>query len=373
MNLRIVLSMERKEIIVVTNPMIAANRSAEVTLSKFLRVIKPSVKSIEVIGGNLGVEKDLSDVVLTSFSIIRYPNKLKRLLTIVGIQLKMMKSIISHGKKNQPVYFWIADKMILPYFAAKLKKMEVNYFIYGNVEKEGVKSKFTELSGRLIRYMASHADYVCMESPSVKKEWSGLAVKKEKIIHLYTDIVAEPEYKDRTKILGMVCRLTPGKHIVESIEAMVRIHKNNADWILEIIGSGKQDEECKALIRKYNAESYIHMLGWVEHSELQNHVAKWKYLLFPTDTEGMPNGLIEMMGSGIPAIASPVGGISDIIQDGKNGLLLMDCSVEIIAKSIEDAIAVSEENYRLMAVSAYKEISENFTLSAAQKGGSKYL
>lgn len=171
----------------------------------------------------------------------------------------------------------------------------------------------------------------------------------------------------------MVCRLTPGKHIVESIEAMVRIHKNHADWILEIIGSGKQEEECKALIRKYNAESCIHMLGWVEHSELQNYVAKWKYLLFPTDTEGMPNGLIEMMGSGIPAIASPVGGISDIIQDGENGLLLMDCSVEIIAKSIESAIAVSEENYRLMAASAYKEISENFTLSAAQKAGSKYL
>ncbi len=365
--------MERKDIIVVTNPMIAANRSAEVTLSKFLRVVRPSVKSIEVIGGNLSVEKDLNDVILTSFPIIRYPNKLKRMLAVVGVQFKMMKSIICHGKKGQPAYFWIADKMILPYFAARLKKMEVNYFIYGNVEKEGKHSKFTAISGRLIRHMASHADYVCMESPSVKKEWPGLAVKKEKVIHLYTDSVAEPEHKDRTKILGMVCRLTPGKHIVESIEAMVRIHKNHADWILEIIGSGKQEEECKALIRKYNAESYIHMLGWVEHSELQNYVAKWKYLLFPTDTEGMPNGLIEMMGSGIPAIASPVGGISDIIQDGENGLLLMDCSVEIIAKSIEGAIAVSEENYRLMAVSAYKEISENFTLSAAQKAGSKYL
>ena len=41
-----------------------------------------------------------------------------------------------------------------------------------------------------------------MESPSVKKEWSGLAVKKEKIIHLYTDIVAEPEYKDKDKNSG---------------------------------------------------------------------------------------------------------------------------------------------------------------------------
>ncbi len=73
--------------------------------------------------------------------------------------------------------------------------------------------------------------------------WFGC--KKEKIIHLYTDIVVEPEYKDRTKILGMVCRLTPGKHIVESIEAMVRIHKNHADWILEIIGSGKQEKNVK--------------------------------------------------------------------------------------------------------------------------------
>ena len=149
---------EMKNVVVITNPMIAANKSAEVTLSKFLRVIKPSVDQIQVIGGNLSVEKDLKDIELISFPIVRHPNKLKRMLSVIGIQLKMMKSIISHGKKNQPIYFWIADKMILPYFAAKLKKMEVNYFIYGNVEKEGVKSKFTELSGRLIRYMASHAE-----------------------------------------------------------------------------------------------------------------------------------------------------------------------------------------------------------------------
>ena len=48
--------MNKKEIIVVTNPMIAANRSAEVTLSKFLRVIKPSVNQIKFIGGNLSIE-----------------------------------------------------------------------------------------------------------------------------------------------------------------------------------------------------------------------------------------------------------------------------------------------------------------------------
>ena len=140
-----------KKIIVVTNPMIAANRSAEVTLSKFLRVVRPSVGSIQVIGGNLSVEDDLNDIELTSFPIIRQPGRIKRIASVAAIQFKMMASVIRNGKIDQPIYFWIADKMILPYLAAKAKKMEVNYFIYGNVEKEGRKSTFTALSGRLIR------------------------------------------------------------------------------------------------------------------------------------------------------------------------------------------------------------------------------
>lgn len=69
--------MNKKEIIVVTNPMIAANRSAEVTLSKFLRVMKPSVESIQVIGGNLSVESDLNDIQLVSFQLLAIRINLK--------------------------------------------------------------------------------------------------------------------------------------------------------------------------------------------------------------------------------------------------------------------------------------------------------
>lgn len=365
--------MNKKEVIVITNPMIAANRSAEVTLSKFLRVIRPSVKSIQVIGGNLSVESDLNDSQLISFPIVRYPNKIKRMLSIVGIQLKMTHAVIRVGRRGQPAYFWIADKMILPYFAAKMKGMEVNYFIYGNVEKEGIQSRFTALSGKLIRYMASNADCVCMESPSVKNEWKGLKAKKEKIVHLYTDVLEEPTYEHRDRVVGMVCRLTPGKHIVESIVAMQEIHRNNPEWKLEIIGSGKQQQECEELIKRLNAEEYINLLGWVEHSDLQNYTQKWKYLLFPTDTEGMPNGLIEMMGCGIPAVASAIGGIADIIQDSKNGFILRDCTADAISKGIEKAICAPEMEYQKMARNAYATIKRKFTLEAAQKESSKYL
>ena len=89
--------MNKKEIIVVTNPMIAANRSAEVTLSKFLRVIKPSVESIQVIGGNLSVENDLNDIQLISFPITRHPNKFKRMLSIIGVQLRPASLLLDCG------------------------------------------------------------------------------------------------------------------------------------------------------------------------------------------------------------------------------------------------------------------------------------
>ena len=74
-----------KNAFVITNPMIAANRSAEVTLSKFLRVIRLSFDKVTVIGGNLRVEPDLEDVELVSLDIVRSGNKAKRALDILGI------------------------------------------------------------------------------------------------------------------------------------------------------------------------------------------------------------------------------------------------------------------------------------------------
>ena len=241
------------------------------------------------------------------------------------------------------------------------------------VEKEGTQSTFTALSGRLIRYMASNSDYVCMESPSVKNEWKDLVSPREKIIHLYTDVLEKPVFEYKELVIGMVCRLTPGKHVLECIEAMQKIHKEYPEWKLEIIGSGKQQQECEELIEQLKAEQYVNLLGWVEHSDLQRYTRKWKFLLFPTDTEGMPNGLIEMMGCGIPAIASAVGGIADIVTDGINGILLSDCSDKAIFEGIRLAITTSEEAYRRMSANAYETINEQFTLEAAQKAGQAYL
>lgn len=352
---------------VITNPMIAANKSAEVTLSKFLRVLKPCYGKLTVIGGNLSVEADLKDIELISFDILRAGNKIKRALDILKVQLKMCKVVKRLIQKNDTVFFWIGDKMILPYKAAKKAGAEINYFIYGNVAKEGSVSRFAEISSNLIRYMAAHADYVCMESRSVADEWEGLTAAKIRVIHLYTDNIAMNPFENREKTIGMLCRLTAGKHVLESIEAFSKVHEKYPDWKLEIIGSGRQQQECEQLINELNAGGYINLLGWVDHNVIVEKSKKWKYLLFPTDTEGMPNGLLEMMGRGIPALASPVGGIKDIVTDKKNGFILPDCRTETIVSHLIEIIGLDEVSYRKCSEETFNTVTEEYSLAGAMR------
>lgn len=359
--------------IVVTNPMIAANRSSEVTLSKFLRVLKPSYSRIIVIGGNLRVEQDLNDVELISFDIIRSASRFKRMLDILWVQCRMYRELLTLVRKGTPVFFWIADKMFLPYLAAKQKAGRLYYFIYGNMAKEGQAGFFARLSAILLRYMAEHADHLCMESLSVCKEWPGLRGNAPRVLHLYVDEIEMNPLGKREKVLGMICRLTEGKHVLECISAMQSLHEDYPHWRLEIIGSGRQQEECEALIRELEAEEYISLLGWVEHEQIVHCSRMWSWLLFPTDTEGLPNSLLEMMGRGIPALASPVGGIRDLVQNEVNGFYLSDTTPEEIARGIRHIFSLDEKAYESCCRSAYVRIASGYTLTGAAENAKEEL
>lgn len=355
-----------KECLVITNPMIAANKSAQVTISKFLRVISPCYDKITLIGGNIKIEKDLGAIEIYSLAIKRAPNKFKRIIDIFLLQIKMAKYVWEKADKQVPIYFWVADKMIFPYLCARLKKMDIRYFIYGNVMKEGIYSLFSKISGSLIAYMANHANSVCVESNGVLNEWNAIIKpKKVRNIHLYTNIPKEINMKRRNAI-GMLCRLTEGKHVLESIKAFEKFHQFHPAYILEIIGSGRQEEECRQLIKMYHAEDYIKMFGWVEHDQVKELTAEWKFLLFPTDTEGMPNSVIEMMSQGIPVITSPVGGLSDIVVDKKNGFILNNVQCEEIFEKLM-MTSMDVKDYEEMCYAAYHTIEHNFTLEKAQQ------
>ena len=357
--------MENKVCYVVTNPMIAANRSAEVTLSKFLRVISAVYDEIHVIGGNLTVDADVH-AILHTWDISRAKAKVQRLFDLALLQIKMSWYLQRTDLRHVPVYFWIGDKMLLPFLTGKCKRADLRYFLYGNVMKEGHPTALAKFSGKLIGWMANHADSICVESPGVLREWTGIIrSSRQRRIHLYTELSETNMSAERKPIVGMICRLTEGKHVLESIDAFYEFHKTHSHYRMEIIGSGKQEELCRKRIAELHAESHIQMLGWIEHDRIPQKIQHWKYLLFPSDTEGMPNSVLEAMGCGIPVIASSVGGLRDLIQPDENGWILQDTTKEEIWNGLLHA-ADDESNYTKISSAAYAAIESQFTLTAAQ-------
>ena len=328
-----------KKAVIITNIMPMTNRSSSITMNKFIFLIKDSFDEIDILGGNLNGIKKIGK--LTEYNInLKWPqSKGMKVLLMLIFELKSFYLAVKLIRRGDVVFFWIGDKMLLPFIAAKIKKAEINYFLYGNIAIEGSHKFFKSFSEKLIYIMANHADYICVESPSVLKQWEIGEKSKLRTINLYVDGNACNSRIDReNKIVGMLCRLTEGKRVLEAIQGFVLFHKANPEWTLQIIGSGKLYDACLSQINDLDASDYITMFGWMEHDKINDFILEWSLLLFPTDTEGVPNSVIEAMVMGTPALASFVGGLCDIIIDGENGWTLNDNTPESIRKGLERAL-----------------------------------
>ena len=177
--------------------------------------------------------------------------------------------------------------------------------------------------------------------------------------------IAGLQAQDAPAVPRLVVGLTIDQLRMDYIEAFSEFHKTHPNYRMEIIGSGKQEQLCRELVGRLTAESYIHLLGWIDHEHIFEAIKHWKYLLFPSDTEGMPNSILEAMGCGIPALASPVGGICDLIRQGENGWLLQHTTKDGILSGLNLA-ASSNDEYPRISEAAFETVYSVFNLTAAQ-------
>lgn len=359
-----------KHLIVITNAMSPLNKSGEVTLSKFIRTVQNAYQDITVIGGNITLERDIQGIHVESYTYHKKGNKIKKVFGMLKLQISMCSFLRKRITCDDHIIFWLGDKMILPFMMVQKISRHVGYFIYGNLATEG-KGLFSKLSAKMVTYMANRANCVFVESKSVLAGWNGQIDGVIQELHLYTDIVDFNPITNRKNKVGMLCRMAGVKHVLEAIHAFVEVHDMYSDWELELVGSGVLDNECRELIKKLDAQEYIHFYGWVEKNQVPKITRKWKYGLLPSDHEGLPNSMIELMGIGVPFIATPVGGIPDILMDNINGFILDGATVAAVRKGLERAM--SAQNYVQLSESAFASIKERFSLESARKEAEETL
>ena len=158
------------------------------------------------------------------------------------------------------------------------------------------------------------------------------------------------------KILHIGRFSKPKNHQV-IIECAKLLKGKGIDFEIKLIGQGELLEDVKTKVQQEDITDYIKFLG-IKPSVFEE-LNQADIFILPSLWEGMPMTLIEAMGTGLPIIASKVGGIPDMIDDGENGIL-----INPVAEELANSIILLYENKELREKLGKKALSKSINFSA---------
>ncbi len=146
----------------------------------------------------------------------------------------------------------------------------------------------------------------------------------------FSDDGRDSDKKIRVLFVGAVGKLKGEKDL---IDALALLRKTKVDIKASFLGYGAE-QLAEACTRAGIIEMIEH-LGPVPMSERADHYKKADIFVLPTYAEAMPVSLLEAMAAGLPVITTPVGGIPEIVENGKEGILYPCGDVQSLADGIK--------------------------------------
>jgi glycosyltransferase involved in cell wall biosynthesis len=120
-------------------------------------------------------------------------------------------------------------------------------------------------------------------------------------------------------LIFQVARLDPLKDHATAIRAIGRLRHRRADTRLVLVGEGPELEAVREMIRQQALEGHVLLLG--RRSDVARLLPAADLVLLTSVSEGIPLTLIEAMAARLPVVSTRVGGVEEIVQHGRTGLL----------------------------------------------------
>lgn len=111
---------------------------------------------------------------------------------------------------------------------------------------------------------------------------------------------------------------------------------------LLVLGTGQLETELKNRAIVAKVEDRVQFLGFIPHKEMPQYLRISDIFVRPSLSEGLGNSFLEAMATGLPVIATPVGGIPDFLIDGETGLFCEVNNPQSIAQKVEKLIKDKE-------------------------------
>ena len=172
----------------------------------------------------------------------------------------------------------------------------------------------------------------------------------------------EKQKEEKRLVIGFVGELREKKGLASLLSGYTQIAKKMPVSLL-IVGEVRDGEDKKAFddFRSANPQLTITVTGHVPHKDLPAYYSLMDIFVHPSLRDGMPNAVLEAMACGVPVIATPVGGVLDVLDDGVNGRTIPVNDAAGLAKITEDLLNDPDQCARL-GKNAREKIKTEFTL-----------
>lgn len=149
-----------------------------------------------------------------------------------------------------------------------------------------------------------------------------------------------------SKVILSVGNLISRKGFNYLILALLTILSSVPHAILIIIGDGPQRNELIRLVKNVKLEDKVIFTGRIATNELSTYYGAADVFVLPSLHEGHAMVLLEAMASGLPVVATRVGGNIETVMHGKNGYLVQPKSVNQLAKAITKILSDESRLHR---------------------------
>lgn len=175
-------------------------------------------------------------------------------------------------------------------------------------------------------------------------------------------------------VLGTAGRLKPIKGFATALEALATLARRGRRGRLIVAGTGPDEAVLRERSRSLGLDASVEFLGDLNASAMPGFFRRLDLYLQPSieirhessgvaQAESMGRALLEAQASGVPVIASRTGGIPDVVEHERTGLLVPPGDAEHLAEAIE-RLAADAETRRRLAAAARQRVLERFSWDA---------
>lgn len=260
---------------------------------------------------------------------------------------------------------------------AKFPGLKVIYRIGGWTFNDPWPAYMRYLTTGLERLSAHWKDYIVVNSTHDLDQAHELGIRpRHKVVRIFNGLdpyqVFVPREEARTFLderartisrapaydwlVGTIANLYPAKDIPTLVRAAARV---GGKVRFVVIGDGDQRKYIEHLIEQYELQDRFILLGRIK--DASKYLAAMDVFVLPSVKEGFPWALLEAMAARVPAVATQVGAVVEMLEDGESGILCNPKNADQMAHGIVQLLG-NDKLRQDLAIAAHQQVISKFSL-----------